>query len=108
MQRENLDRVDRDKITSHANVLSMTSMWISIVGLLFAFFGGFGVIFSIAGVILGHTAQRNVRTAQGIESSYAKVGIVVGYIGIGIAVIVLILTGIAVGVGLSYLDTLEY
>ncbi|MEN9992637.1 MAG: zinc-ribbon domain [Actinomycetota bacterium] len=107
IQRENLDRTDRDKITSRANVLSMTSMWLSIAGLIFVVFGGAGVFFSIGGVICGRIAQKNVREAQGSESSYAKVGVVVGYMGIALSLIVLIIAAVTVGVGLSYLNSIQ-
>jgi hypothetical protein len=90
-QLESLDRVDRDKITSRANVLSISSMWLSIAGLVLLLFGGIGIVLSVAGVICGHVAQQGVRGAQGSESSYAKVGLIVGYIGIVIFVLLVLL-----------------
>jgi hypothetical protein len=90
-QQESLDRVDRDKTTSRANVLSISSMWLSIAGLVLLLFGGVGVVLSVAGVICGHVAQQSVRGAQGSESSYAKVGLIVGYIGIVIFVLLALL-----------------
>jgi len=90
-QRENLDRVDRDYVTSRANVLSISSMWLSIAGLVLLLFGGVGIVLSVAGVICGHVAQQSVRGAQGSESSYAKVGLIVGYIGIVIFVLLALL-----------------
>ena len=90
-QQESLDRVDRDKITSRANVLSISSMWLSIAGLVLLLFGGIGIVLSVAGVICGHVAQQSVRGAQGSESSYAKVGLIVGYIGIVIFVLLVLL-----------------
>ena len=101
-QHENLDRTDRDKVNSRANVLSMTSMWFSIGGLLSAFFGG--VIFSLVGIILGHIAQKNVRAAQGSESSYAKVGLIVGYFGLGLFLVFAVLIGAAVSSVLPYFE----
>lgn len=52
-----------------------------IVGLLFF---GFGLLISVAAVILGHLAQKRQAHARGFWIT----GLITGYIGIGLAVIV--------------------
>lgn len=106
-QRENIDRVERDKLTSRANVLSMASMWLSLAGLILLLFAGAGIVLSIAGVICGRISQKNMRDAHGSESSYAKVGVIVGYVGIILAVVVTVITLIGVSIGLSMLNSIE-
>jgi hypothetical protein len=71
-------------------------MWLSIAGLVFLVSTGLGILFSLPGVICGHIAQNRVRAAQGSDSSYAKAGLIVGYIGI-IVTLVLVLLGFMIG-----------
>ena len=89
-QTENLDRVDRDRLTSHSNTMAITSLWLSIAGLALLVLGGFGVVFSIAGLICGNIAQNRIATGQGEDSAYARTGIILGWVGIGLAVITLL------------------
>ncbi|WP_411700362.1 DUF4190 domain-containing protein [Conyzicola sp.] len=61
--------------------LSVTSMVLGIVGILF---GGFGLLISIAAVITGHMAQRR----QPYAKPFWLTGIITGYVGILIGLVV--------------------
>ena len=61
--------------------LSLTSMILGIVGILF---GGFGLLISIAAVITGHLGQRR----QPYAKPFWLTGIITGYVGILIGLVV--------------------
>jgi hypothetical protein len=63
--------------------LSITSMVLGIVGVLFAF-GGFGLLLNIAAVITGHMASKR----QPYAKPFWLTGIITGYAGIGISLLV--------------------
>ena len=63
--------------------LSITSMVLGIVGLLFAF-GGFGLLLNIAAVITGHMASKRQVYAKG----FWLTGIITGYVGLAISLLV--------------------
>ena len=62
--------------------LSVTSMVLGIVGVLFA---GVGLLLSIGAIITGHLAQRSQPYAKG----FWLTGIITGYVGAGIALLVI-------------------
>jgi len=64
-----------------ARGLSITSMILGIVGILF---GGFGLLISIAAVITGHLGQRR----QPYAKPFWLTGIITGYVGILIGLVV--------------------
>lgn len=61
--------------------LAIASMVCGIVGLLFF---GFGLLISVAAVILGHLAQQRQAYARGFWIT----GLITGYVGVGLALIV--------------------
>lgn len=65
-----------------AQGLSITSMVLGIVGLLFSLFG-WGFLIALGAVITGHIAQKR----QPYAKPFWLTGIITGYIGIGISVI---------------------
>jgi len=72
--------------------LSLIGMIGGIVGLAMSIFGGFGFLFSIAGVVLGHLGKRR----EGLEAkSLWLTALITGYVGIAISLIWLIIYIIA-------------
>ena len=69
-----------------AQGLSITSMVLGLVGLLFSFFG-WGFLIALAAVITGHLAQRRQPWAKPMWLT----GIITGYVGIGFSVLWLII-----------------
>jgi len=65
--------------------LSITSMVLGIVGVLFSFCYGFGFLFSVAAVITGHLATK--REPQASAKGFRLAGIITGYVGLGIALL---------------------
>ena len=90
-------------MASKTDALSITSMWLSIAGLVLALLGGVGGLFSLAGVVCGHISQSRMRGAGGTQSTYSKVGLILGYIGIGISVVLVIVAAVLLGAGFSWL-----
>jgi len=86
-----------------ARGLSITSMVLGIVGVLF---GGFGLLISIAAVITGHMAQRR----QPYAKPFWLTGIITGYFGILIGLVVtaffifIIVLGVSQGGSGGYYD----
>lgn len=73
--------------TGDKKTLSIISMIAGIVGLLGSF-TGFGLIASVAAVILGHLGQRREKVAG---RGFWLTGLITGYVGIAIALIVIVL-----------------
>jgi len=67
-----------------APVLSIISLITGILGVLIGFVG-WGLLFSIAAVVLGHLGQKREKAAKG----FWLTGLITGYVGIAINVIVL-------------------
>jgi hypothetical protein len=74
-----------------AQGLSITSMVLGLVGLLFSFFG-WGFLIALAAVITGHLAQRRQPWAKPMWLT----GIITGYVGIGFSLLWLIIVVAAV------------
>jgi hypothetical protein len=68
------------------NGLAVASLLLSLVGFM-------GLIGAVAGVILGHTALRQIDASAGAQGgrAIATTGLLVGYFWIGVAVLVLTL-----------------
>ena len=81
-----------------APVLSIIALITGILGLIGAISGGWGLLFSIAGVVLGHLGQKRETAAKG----FWLTGLITGYVGIAINVVVLAI----VIIGLIALGTL--
>jgi hypothetical protein len=69
-------------------VLSILSLVGGIVSILLAFFFGTGLIFGIAGIILGHLGQRRERPARGLWLT----GLILSYIGTALSLLILLFT----------------
>lgn len=67
--------------------LSLISMILGIVGVLFSLAYGSGILFSIAAVILGHLGKRRESLAA---KPFWLTGLITGYVGIGMALLWLI------------------
>jgi uncharacterized protein YqgC (DUF456 family) len=63
--------------------LSVTSMVLGIVGIVFSLFYGFGFLPSLAAIITGHIARKRQPHARGMSLA----GIITGYVGLAIAVL---------------------
>lgn len=79
-------------------VLSIISMISGIVGLVLAFFG-FGILFSIAAVVLGHLGQRKERASK----VFWLIGLIAGYLGVLANAAVIIASFILVGAAMEQL-----
>jgi len=77
-------------------VLSIISLITGILGVVSGFFG-WGLLFSIAAVVLGHLGKKKEPAARG----FWLTGLITGYVGIAINAIVLILGIIAAAAILS-------
>jgi len=73
--------------TGEKKTLSIISMIAGILGVVSGFFG-FGLLFAIAAVVLGHLGQRRERVAG---KPFWLTGLITGYLGIAINAIVLII-----------------
>ncbi len=65
-------------------ILSLISMIGGIVGLVLSLFGGWGILFSIAAVVLGHMGQKRENHAKGFWIT----GLITGYLGIAIGLVI--------------------
>lgn len=72
-------------------ILSLLSMIGGIAGLVLSCCFGAGLIFAIAGIVLGHLAPSREPAGRGM----AKTGLITGYIGAALSVIFLILAMVA-------------
>jgi len=59
-------------------ILSIISLVAGILGLIAGLTGGWGLLFSIAGVVLGHLGQKRETAAKG----FWLTGLITGYVGI--------------------------
>lgn len=84
-----------------APVLSIISMIAGIVGLLTAFFG-FGILFAIAAVVLGHLGQKK-DPAQ--AKGFWVTGLITGYLGVVANLAVIIISVIVLGAAFSQLPS---
>ena len=76
-----------------SKTLSLISMILGIVGVLFGFVYGSGILFAIAAVILGHLGKKR----EGLPAKpFWLTGLITGYIGIALAAIVIIVIILAV------------
>jgi len=80
-------------------ILSILSLVGGVLGLLVGFFG-VGLLFSIAGVVLGHLGRRREPNGKGM----ALAGLITGYVGIAVNVIVI---GLFIG-AIAVLGNLDY
>ncbi|MFD1714662.1 DUF4190 domain-containing protein [Amnibacterium flavum] len=81
-------------------ILSILSLVGGILGIIVGFFG-WGLLFSIAGVVLGHLGRKREPNGRGM----ALGGLITGYVGIAINIIVIaiaIIAIIALGAAGSY------
>ena len=69
-------------------ILSILSLVAGIVGILLAFVFGSGLIFGIAGIVLGHLGQRKERQARGLWLT----GLVLSYIAAALSLLILLLS----------------
>ena len=69
-------------------ILSILSLVGGIVSILLSFFFGTGLIFGVAGIILGHLAQRRERPARGLWLT----GLILSYIGTALSLLILLFT----------------
>ena len=69
-------------------VLSILSLVGGIVSILLSFFLGSGLIFGVAGIILGHLGQRKEPQARGLWLT----GLILSYIGAALSLIFLLFT----------------
>lgn len=84
-------------------ILSILSLVGGILGVVIGFFG-WGLLFSIAGVVLGHLGRKREPNGKGM----ALAGLITGYVGIAINVIVLIIAIIAIIAAFSMSSTYDY
>jgi hypothetical protein len=68
-------------------VLSILSLIGGILGVVFAFFLGAGIVFAIAGVVLGFVAQRKEPEARGLWLT----GLILGFVGVVLSLLFLVL-----------------
>jgi hypothetical protein len=69
---------------SQSPVLSIIAMIAGILGLVIGLFG-WGLLFSIGGVVLGHLGQRKERAAKG----FWLTGLITGYVGVALNLVVI-------------------
>lgn len=86
-----------------AQGLSITSMVLGLVGLLFSLFG-WGFLIALAAVITGHLAQRRQPWAKPMWLT----GIITGYVGIGFSLLWLIIVVAAVLIPIFFASTYSY
>ncbi|WP_207454204.1 hypothetical protein [Desertivibrio insolitus] len=79
-----------------SKTLSIIGMSLGILGVLTGFFG-WGLLFSIGAVVLGHMGQRRETAAK----PFWLTALITGYVGIAINVIVLILLILAIVAAIS-------
>lgn len=70
-----------------ASGMAIASFVLGLIGLLFIWLYGLGVLLTIPGVILGHVAQNQIHNSRGAigGGGFAVAGLVLGYITIGLA-----------------------
>jgi Domain of unknown function (DUF4190) len=66
--------------------LSIASMILGIVSVVFSFFYGFGLFPAIAAIITGHIARKRQPRARG----FWLAGLITGYVGLGLCVLIII------------------
>ena len=84
-------------------ILSILSLVGGILGIIVGFFG-WGLLFSIAGVVLGHLGRRREPNGRGM----ALAGLITGYVGIAVNVIVIGLAILFTVLALSSADYSSY
>jgi hypothetical protein len=67
-------------------VLSILSLVGGIVSILLAFFFGIGLLFGVAGIILGHLGQRKERESRGLWLT----GLILSYTGAVLSLLILV------------------
>jgi hypothetical protein len=75
---------------STSPILSIIAMVAGILGLLIGFIG-WGLLFAVGAVVLGHLGQRREREARG----FWLTGLITGYIGIALNLIVIVIAILA-------------
>jgi len=83
-------------------VLGVIAMISGILGIVIGIFG-WGLLLSIAGIVLGHIAFSRERAAKG----FWLTGLITGYIGVLINIIVLVGVFVLFGIGLSIIPQLS-
>src|SRR5690242_4742869 len=74
--------------TTRSPILSILSLVGGIISILLAFFFGSGLIFGVAGIILGHLGQRREAQARGLWLT----GLILSYIGAALSLLILLFT----------------
>jgi hypothetical protein len=69
-------------------ILSILSLVAGIISILLSFFFGTGLIFGIAGIVLGHLGQRKERESKGLWLT----GLILSYIGAALSLLILLFT----------------
>ena len=69
-------------------ILSILSLVGGIVSILLAFFFGSGLIFGVAGIVLGHLGQRKEPQSRGLWLT----GLILSYIGAALSLLILLFT----------------